>query len=67
MKALVTLIDTATPPALPTLPFGRWAAIARERRALGRLTAREMTDMGLDAAAVRREARRPFWDLPRRA
>ena len=66
MKALATLIDTATPQALPMPPLGRWAAIARERRALGRLTAREMADMGLDAVAVRREARRPFWDLPRR-
>jgi len=65
MKALVTLIDAATPPALPGLPVGRWLAVARERRALSRLTPRELADLGLDPAAARREAARPFWDMPR--
>lgn len=64
MKTVADLIETATPPALPGLPLGRWLTVARERRALARLTDRELADIGLDAAAARAEAGRPFWDLP---
>jgi uncharacterized protein YjiS (DUF1127 family) len=41
-----------------------WRALARERRALARLEARLLRDIGLDEAAVEAEAARPFWDAP---
>ncbi len=45
-------------------PFGKWIAVARERSRLGRLTTEQLRDMGIDMEAARREAARPFWDLP---
>jgi uncharacterized protein YjiS (DUF1127 family) len=42
-----------------------WRRLHAERRALERLDARLLRDIGLDAAAVAREAARPFWDAPR--
>lgn len=50
---------------LESLPILRWVAVARERRALAGLSDRALADIGLDPAAARREAARPFWDLPK--
>ncbi|MEO1000877.1 MAG: DUF1127 domain-containing protein [Pseudomonadota bacterium] len=59
-----------------TLPFARrrrspdvfglvglWLRTARERRALARLDAARLADLGLTAREASAEARRPFWDL----
>ncbi|MEO1688521.1 MAG: DUF1127 domain-containing protein [Pseudomonadota bacterium] len=43
-----------------------WAAARCERSALARLDARMLDDVGLSEEAARREAARPFWDLPGR-
>jgi len=43
-----------------------WAAARRERRALARLDARLLADIGLTEEDAAREAARPFWDLPNR-
>ena len=48
--------------ALP--PLRLWLALHRQRRALARLDARALRDIGLDAPAARAEAARPFWDVP---
>jgi uncharacterized protein YjiS (DUF1127 family) len=64
MHAIASLIDTAVPRTQVHLPLAAWLRAARERRALSRLTGRELADMGIDPAAARREAARPFWDLP---
>jgi uncharacterized protein YjiS (DUF1127 family) len=66
MNAIVTLIDTAMPRARFTLPLGEWMQVSRERRALARLSDRELLDIGIDPQRARTEAARPFWDLPRR-
>ncbi|SLN22848.1 DUF1127 domain-containing protein [Pseudooctadecabacter jejudonensis] len=39
-------------------------AVVHERRALRRLTSRQMADMGVSAADIAREIQRPFWDFP---
>ncbi|MEO0679707.1 MAG: DUF1127 domain-containing protein [Pseudomonadota bacterium] len=44
--------------------LARWAAARRERSALARLDARMLDDVGLSEETARREAARPFWDLP---
>jgi uncharacterized protein YjiS (DUF1127 family) len=46
--------------------LGLWTAVARERRALARLDARLLRDIGLHAGEAAREADRPFWDPPSR-
>ncbi|MBO6781745.1 MAG: DUF1127 domain-containing protein [Alphaproteobacteria bacterium] len=38
-----------------------WHARAGQRRALERLDPRLLDDVGIDAAAARREAGKPFW------
>lgn len=38
-----------------------WSDRARQRRQLGALPAHLLDDIGIDAAAARREARKPFW------
>jgi len=64
MKTFAHLIETATPPAFPAFPLAQWMTVARERRALARLGDRELADLGIEPAAARAEAARPFWDLP---
>lgn len=41
-----------------------WISLARERRALRRLTDAELRDLGRTRAEAEAEARRPFWDAP---
>ena len=36
----------------------------RSRRALGRLDAERLADLGIDRASARAEAARPPWDVP---
>ena len=66
MRMIASLIETATPRTVVSLPIADWLSVSAERRALRRLTRREMADMGIDPVAARIEAARPFWDLPRR-
>lgn len=65
MSAFATLIETAMPRATLSLPVLGWLEVARQRRALARLSDRALADIGLDPAEARAEAARPFWDLPR--
>jgi uncharacterized protein YjiS (DUF1127 family) len=51
--------------ALPVW-IGLAARTYRERRALRRVDAAMLKDIGLSRADVEREAGRPFWDLPDR-
>ncbi len=39
-------------------------AVYRQRRALSRLDAHALDDLGITADQAKREARRPFWDIP---
>ncbi len=39
-------------------------ALYRQRRALGRLDAETLEDLGITKEEAMREARRPFWDIP---
>jgi len=39
-------------------------SIARERRALAKLDADQLSDIGVSASDARAEARRPLWDAP---
>lgn len=41
-----------------------WAELARQRRALARLSAERLADLGLEAGQAQAEAARPFWDAP---
>jgi uncharacterized protein YjiS (DUF1127 family) len=64
MRPLTSLFDAPAAATLPRLPVARWIEVARERRALARLTDRDLRDIGLDPERARLEADRPFWDLP---
>jgi len=44
--------------------IARVLQVARERRRLAALPAEALEDLGIAAAEARREAARPFWDLP---
>ncbi len=39
-------------------------AVARQRRALARLNASQLSDIGLSRPQAEAEARRPIWDAP---
>lgn len=41
-----------------------WLETSRQRRALARLDAARLEDIGLDPEAAAAEAARPFWDPP---
>ena len=45
--------------------FAAWLEVARQRRALARLTPAQLRDIGLDDEAAAAEAARVFWDAPR--
>lgn len=67
MKTHTVALTRAASPA----PGRRWAALRRTlaawrfraatRRALRRLTDRELADIGVDRAAALAEANKPFW------
>ena len=47
--------------------FGRltdYAALYRQRRALARLDAQALADIGLSQSDAQSEAKRPIWDVP---
>jgi len=46
------------------ITLGRMLAVYRQRRALLRLDATALADLGLSRLEALREAKRPFWDLP---
>lgn len=50
--------------ALP--PVGLWTAVSRERHRLAALSDDALHDIGISRTQARREAARPFWDLPTR-
>ena len=50
----------------PLPPLARWWRIRRERRQLLALSDHMLRDVGLTPADARREAARPFWDVPTR-
>ena len=64
MNPLATLMETARPRPRFRLPVAEWIRVARERRQLAALDVEALRGMGIDPAEARREARRPFWDLP---
>jgi uncharacterized protein YjiS (DUF1127 family) len=41
-----------------------WVAVARQRRALARLDAHALSDIGLTPERAQTESRRPFWQIP---
>ena len=45
-------------------PLNLWLSLHRQRRALARLYAHALRDIGLDAQSARNEAAKPFWDVP---
>lgn len=47
-----------------TEKFGVWRQRIRERRALAKLTERELADFGATTADVYRELNSPFWRAP---
>ncbi|MEM9044861.1 MAG: DUF1127 domain-containing protein [Pseudomonadota bacterium] len=51
---------------LPVISVFNLLGVMAERRQLEQLTDHELADIGLDRKAALREARRPFWDLPKR-
>lgn len=53
-------------PRLRLPSMARWWRIRRERRQLLELDDHMLRDVGLTRAQARREAARPFWDVPQR-
>ncbi|TMM51854.1 DUF1127 domain-containing protein [Sulfitobacter sabulilitoris] len=51
-------------PAVPALSLSQRLALWRSRRALARLDATALDDIGVTAAQAKAEASRPFWDAP---
>ena len=45
--------------------LGVWLSLWGERRALERLDARMLRDIGVDDETAHHEATRPMWDVPR--
>jgi uncharacterized protein YjiS (DUF1127 family) len=50
----------------PLAMLARMAETRRQRRALARLDARALDDIGVSPAEARAEAARPAWDAPAR-
>lgn len=62
--------DSCAPARRPARRIGLFerlsilAAVTRQRRALARLDAHQLADLGLSPEAAQREANRPIWDVP---
>ena len=54
----------AVAPARPRLTIVKLIDVWRSRRALARLDADRLTDLGLSADRAAREAAKPVWDVP---
>ncbi|MCW8843328.1 MAG: DUF1127 domain-containing protein [Rhodobacteraceae bacterium] len=50
--------------ARKTLSLADFAALYRQRRALAKLDARSLEDMGISRRDAEAESRRPVWDVP---
>ena len=65
---MATLTITARPASRPVPGLVRRvaaaAALYHQRRALARLDARALRDIGVTTGAARAEAARPVWDMP---
>nr|WP_245544296.1 DUF1127 domain-containing protein [Oceanicola granulosus] len=48
----------------PRLGLADYLALYRQRRALARLDARALADIGVSDLEARSEAQRPLWDVP---
>lgn len=48
----------------PKLPLLRWMALSRNRAGLAKLDGHLLKDVGLTQDDAKREASRPFWDVP---
>lgn len=64
--ALIDIISSraAAPLRRSTISLTDYLALRRSRRALARLDARGLQDIGIDSQAAEFEARRSFWDVP---
>lgn len=62
----MALIETHRTTAAPRAPLSLIARLGvwRSRRALGRLDARLLDDIGISAEEARKETQRSFWDAP---
>lgn len=48
----------------PIATFMTWVELTQQRRALSKLDAAALSDIGLSQSAADREAARGFWDAP---
>ncbi|WP_300015711.1 DUF1127 domain-containing protein [uncultured Roseobacter sp.] len=64
--ALIDHFSARTETARGEHRFGlaTYLAVWRSRRALAKLDARALDDIGIDSEAAQREARRHLWDVP---
>lgn len=62
----LSLLSFAPVPGRSAPRFLKALQVIAERRALGQLSDERLADIGLTREQAHREARRPFWDLPRR-
>ncbi len=64
----MALLDLSLPVSRPRMSLFKFAqraaALHRQRAALRRLDDSALKDIGLDRATAKREADRPFWDVP---
>jgi len=64
MSRSIALAHRAPRPILMAARFASFVSLARQRAALQRLDDAQLRDIGLTRDNVRREANRPFWDVP---
>lgn len=63
MIRVETLNAPARRPSILSM-IAQWHGLARQRRALARLDADQLKDVGLTAEMAQKEAARPVWDAP---
>ena len=59
-----TTAHRATAPARPAFSLFTALAVWRSRRALARLDAARLEDIGITRERAKREAEKPVWDVP---
>ncbi|MEM7507316.1 MAG: DUF1127 domain-containing protein [Pseudomonadota bacterium] len=62
----LSLLSFAPLPRRTAPRFMKALQVIAERRALGQLDDTRLADIGITRAEAKREASRPFWDLPKR-
>lgn len=65
LSRVTTLWSVTTGWPVANVTARLWLALWAERRALDRLDARMLHDIGLSESEARQEAGRPMWDVPR--